>query len=124
MRARADSTASRYQPPPLLCCYHAHPLCHTDYAFGYGWQLLDPCAAKVLPKFMNNREVQLALGAIQPSEETRQWKACNGQGIKYSIKDLTTSMVPVYKELVSRGEWLIDVKGVQLTAHEISALAD
>jgi hypothetical protein len=53
---------------------------------------------------MNNRNVQLALGAIQQGEEARQWQACNEKGLTYSVKDLTTSMVPVYKELLARGE--------------------
>ena len=65
---------------------------------------MDPCAAKVLPKIMNNNNVQLALGAIQQGEEARQWQACNEKGLTYSVKDLTTSMVPVYKELLAKGE--------------------
>lgn len=75
----------------------------TEYNF-FGWAVVDPCAAKVMSKVMNMRDVQLALGAIQPSEATREWVGCNGRSINYSSKELATSMVPVYKELLSRGE--------------------
>ena len=66
--------------------------------------MVDPCAAKVLPTIMNNKDVQLTLGAIQQGEEARHWQACNGKGLNYSVKDLTASMVPVYKELLAKGE--------------------
>jgi hypothetical protein len=91
-------------PPDMQSACLPHT--NTDYEF-YGWQVVDPCAAKVLPTIMNNKEVQLALGAIQQGEEARHWASCE-KNLNYSVKDLTTSMVPVYKELVSRGEAALD----------------
>lgn len=65
---------------------------------------MDPCAGQQLTKLMNRRDVQLAFGAIQESDATREWKGCIGRGLHYSNADLARSMVPIYKELVARGE--------------------
>jgi len=69
-----------------------------------GFQMWDPCAAsQVIPEVMNMRDVQLAMGAITPSEPTKEWTPCTGSNLTYSVKDMTTSMIPVYRQLLNKG---------------------
>lgn len=87
-----------------MCAFSYAVLCCAADPNWYGFSMYDPCAARVLAKLMNSRDLQLALGAITPSESTKEWKGCVGKSITYSVKDMAASMIPIYKELLAKSK--------------------
>lgn len=83
---RAQQPSNDYHP---VCWPDLPPACaaslldasitKAEYSF-FGWAVVDPCAAMMMTKVMNMRDVQLALGAIQPSEATRGVEGVRRQG--------------------------------------------
>lgn len=62
----------------------------------------DPCSDNHLSEYLNNLDVQKAIGAVPPTAtHPIQWNECSNV-VNYDFNDVATSVVPVLKRLMAR----------------------
>ncbi|PSC75376.1 Aldo keto reductase [Micractinium conductrix] len=61
----------------------------------------DACVSYRAWEWLNNPEVQEALHAIGPEEDAREFRSCDPSAVTFSLEDMLTSVVPVYRSLIN-----------------------